>query len=272
MGWLALVTCVVGQAPHTRAQTCPAAGAETVTIAAVEDRLELRLADGRRLRLAGLDPALPTPGDPDLGDKAKAGLARLVAGRPLAVTLLARQPDRWGRLPAFVTHPDETTPGGLPGGLTVAALAKGLGRVLDEPVARACHAALLAAESRARQGRLGLWADPYYAVLAVDDRASFAERSATIVLVEGRLRAVESGPFRTKLRFYAADDRWRETLTAVVLPRMMKTFEGQGVDVRSLIGKTLRLRGLLDLRFGPQIELTRPDQIEIVTPAAAGMN
>ena len=50
----------------------------------------------------------------------------------------------------------------------------------------------------------------------------------------------------------------------------MKAFQESHVDFTALIGRTLRLRGLLDLRFGPRIELDGPDDIEILpTPDAA---
>ena len=32
----------------------------------------------------------------------------------------------------------------------------------------------------------------------------------------------------------------------------------------ALIGRTVRLRGLLDLRFGPQVELAGPDALELI--------
>jgi hypothetical protein len=36
--------------------------------------------------------------------------------------------------------------------------------------------------------------------------------------------------------------------------------------VNRLKGEVLRVRGLLDLRFGPQIEVSNPDEIELVAP------
>ena len=56
------------------------------------------------------------------------------------------------------------------GGVAVAVLAAGLGRYFAEPAAHQCRDALLAAEATARHAKLGLWADPYYGVLAFDER------------------------------------------------------------------------------------------------------
>ena len=247
--------------------SCPTSGDAPSTIASVEPRLEIKLSDGRLLRLIGLDPALQTPDDPDGAETSRAKLATLVVGRAVTVRPIQAMPDRWGRLPAQIFLAD--APDG--GGIAAAAIRDGLGRYLAEPAAHGCHDALVAAETKARDGKLGLWADPYYAVLSVDDRAGFNERSGTIILAEGRLTAVMPGPYRTKLRFAARDQATRggRTLDAVILPRPMKTFEAQRVDFKALIGRTLRLRGLLDQRFGPQVELNGPDDLDVVDALVA---
>ena len=244
-------------------------GREPIRVVAIEPHLELRLADGRLARLAGFDPAAQTPTTPDLEDRSASALAAMVVGRPASIELLAAAPDRWGRLVSRVSVTDAATTD-----LASAAIAAGLGRYRAEPAAHACRDDLLAAEDSARHASLGLWADPYYAVLAVDDRAAFAERAGTIVLAEGRLTAVLPGPFRTRLRFATRDGSYGghgpsdHGLTATVLPHTMKTFEAQRVMLASLIGRTLRWRGLLDTRFGPGIELAGPDDVEVLPDAA----
>lgn len=248
-------------APLARGEAaCPSAGAGPAMMASVDPRLEVHLADGRRLRLAGLDPAGSTPGDPDLADTSRTALAAAIAGKRVVAQPLSDKPDRWGRLPAMVFRDGDITPGGL----TRLAIAAGLGRYLSEPAAHECRDAFLAAEAEARSASLGLWHDPYYGVLAADDRDAFSERSATIVVVEGRLWRVDAGPFRTKLRFEAPGEVKRGLVVAVVLPKVVKRFEESGVHFQALIGRTMRLRGLLDLRFGPQVELAGPDALELM--------
>lgn len=244
---------------------CPTAGAEAVTITTIDARLEVHLADGRRLRLVGLDPAGSSPGDPDLGETSRTALAAAVVGKTATARLLSDKPDRWGRLPATVFLDGDSASGGL----ASEAIAAGLARYLSEPAAHACRGALLTAEAGARAGGLGLWHDPYYGVVAVDDRDAFAERSATNIVAEGRLWRVDAGPFRTKLRFAAPGDAKRDLLVAVLLPKLMRRFEEQGLHFEALIGRTLRLRGLLDLRFGPQVELAGPDALELLPDTAA---
>lgn len=265
------LACLAASFGVAQAVPCPSAGGEPVTVTKVEDRLELRLADGRLIRLAGLDPALDTPDHPDQAETTRVAFAALFDHQTMTAHIVSARPDRWGRITglAFASGGPAASQSG---GLATAAVASGLGRYLAEPASSQCRDALIDAEAKARQAKLGLWADPYYAVLAVDDRKAFAERSGTIVVAEGRLVAVQPGPYRTKLRL-APGDRGSyggHVLVATILPHTMKAFESRHVDLASLTGKTLRIRGLLDLRFGPQIELAGPDVIEVVPPPPSG--
>ena len=259
-----LAAALVLVAAATAFAACPTTGTPAV-LAAVEPRLELRLVDGRRIRLVGLDPAAATPTDPGRAEAARAVLADMLRGRAIVIAALADKPDRWGRIPAFALPAEDATSGGV----GARAIAAGLARYLPEPAAASCRAELLAAEATARAAALGLWRDPYYSLLAIDDRAALVARAGSNVMVEARLVAVEPGQYRTTLRFAApaSGARGGRRLAATIVPRALKTFEAQGVDFPSLIGRTLRLRGLLDLRFGPRIELTRPDEIEVLAAA-----
>ena len=250
-------------------ETCPDRGEEKVEVVAIEPRLELRLADGRLIRLAGFDPAGQTPSDPDLGETSRVALAKLVLGHGVVIHALSTKPDRWKRVVAMAFISDPAI-GGRGEMLAARAISSGLGRYLAEPSAHVCRDTLIAAETAARDAKLGLWADSYYGVLAVDDQTAFSERSGTIVLAEGRLTSVVPGPYRTKLRFASTGQGSRDAhmLSATILPRTIKTFEAKRLILPSLIGHVLRLRGLLDLRFGPQIELTSVDDIELIEPAA----
>ena len=242
---------------------CAVSRHEAATVAAVEARLELRLDDGRLLRLFGIEAAGSTSGDPALAERARAQFATQVAGHAVTLQVLDRTPDRWGRLAALVAAGDGQD------NLAVTALAAGLARYNGEPAAHDCREAFLAAEAEARLAARGLWRDPSYSVLAADDHAAFDLRSATFVVAEGRLTGVDAGAYRTKLRFGAHDRNGRDSLVATILPRTMKLFKTQGVDVSSLIGRRMRLRGLLDLRFGPELGLTGPDALELLPDDAA---
>jgi endonuclease YncB( thermonuclease family) len=255
------------------AQTCPTLGQDTARVVAVAPRLELRLSDNRIVRLVGLDPALPTPSASDMDETVRSRFSATLTGQNVTFRAMSGAPDRWGRIPALVFVPGNATPGGVVGD----AIAAGFGRFLAEPAAHDCRDALIRLEEKARAEKLGLWADPYYSVLAVNDRDGFSERAGTNVLAEGRLTAVQPGPYRTTLRFAdpSPNSSGRASpgghmLVATIVPRAMKTFDARRMDLQALIGQKIRIRGLLDLRFGPRIELASPDDIEAITAPREG--
>lgn len=268
--FLAVLCLTTSPLARAAAETCPDKGVQEARVADVEARLELRLADGRLLRLAGIDPAGSTPEQPDLGETEVATLDAGLKGKAIRVHLLSDRADRWGRLPAFVFRE-----GDGPGGLAARLIAAGAARYLAEPGAAACRDLFLTAETKARGEKLGLWRDPYYAVLGVDDGAAFRERAGTIVVAEAVLASVDTSAFRTTLRFAAPKHVsgrkpfGGRMLVATISPRVMKVFAAQSRKLDTLVGTRLRLRGLLDLRFGPHLVLDGPDSIESLTETTA---
>lgn len=253
---------------------CPSAGTQTAQVTKVDERLDLALTDGRSLHLAGLDPPQATAQSPDLPRRAQAALAQRV-GAGITFVALSPKPDRWGRIPAFVflsdaplsdaplsNAPLSNAPGQAPQTAAEMLLSEGLTRFMPSPDAHACRSAFLAAEEKARQLKLGLWNDPYYAIIAATNRTAFADKSASNVIVEGRITDVSSNSFRTTVEFAPRHDH---AFTVTILQRNVAIFERSGLDFKALIGRILRVRGLLDLRFGPQIEIASSDDIELIT-------
>jgi endonuclease YncB( thermonuclease family) len=235
---------------------CPAQGTVSGRVTAINERLELTLEDGRVLKLAGLDPPHPTPDDPELDIKAQQKLANWLVSRNISFRAVGPERDRWGRTPAFVFAGTEPAP------LSVneSVLDAGLARFEPAPEAKPCRLRFLAAEAAGRAAALGLWSDPYYAVINAQDPVDFAERTATFAIVEGEVTNVESNAFRTTLFF---GPRGTHRFSVTILQRNVKIFEAAGLDLRKLLGQSLRVRGLLDTRFGPQIEIASLDEIEM---------
>ena len=243
-------------APRKGLGACPADGESAARVTGVDERLDIALADGRIARLAGLDPPRPTPEAPERDTEARAVLAAKIRGQNIDLTLLSQKPDRWGRIPAlaFLARAGESERS-----IALILLRAGLARVKPQVEIRPCLKAWLAAEAEARAGRLGLWADPYYAVIAADDSSGFAEKAATDVIVEGRLASVVSSQMGLRLQFGTGHGRG---FSVIILQRNVRIFEQAAMKFHSLVGRSLRVRGLLDTRFGPQIEIASPDEIE----------
>lgn len=238
---------------QTRAAgACPPPLVEAGVVASVGDRYEITMQDGRVLQPAHLVPFQPGATTPRHAGAARSALATWLVGKPLQISALPAPSDRWGRQPV---HMD----GGLGvGSVAEALLSAGLARYLPSP-ADPCRALLLAAEARARKAALGLWADPVYAIVAAENPATLATRSGEFVLVEGRIARLG----QTSARFYLNFGPVRGVdFTVSVSKAASRAFERQGMAVFSLVGKRIRVRGILDTRSGPQMDAYLPDAIE----------
>ena len=257
-----LLTCLLTLcALPARAAPCGEPASHGLRVAAIDARLEITLEDGRRLRLAGVEAPRASAQDPTRPARAADQLRGWLMTPNLAVDLelLAAVPDRWNRLPARLFAPGGD---GQPQSVAEAVVEAGLARVEIDALARPCLRPLLALESRARRGKLGLWTDPAFAVTAAADREALALRAGEVLLVEGRVSGVGATTSRTYVNFGPI----RTVDFAMTVGRSnLAAFEKAGMVLSGLTGKTLRVRGLLETQFGPQIELADPEAMEIVT-------
>jgi hypothetical protein len=122
----------------------------------------------------------------------------------------------------------------------------------------------LALESAARAKGLGVWRDPDYVVLAADDVASLARRDGRFVIVEGAVRRIGLGRARLYL-----DLGGRGALSVVASRKTQAAFQATGAPLTVLAGEKIRVRGALDSRFGPQLEIVDPLMLERLGRAEA---
>lgn len=135
-----------------------AAVGETARVAEVFDGDTVRLADGRQLRLIGINtPEFGRDGRPDepLAAPARERLAALVAGRTVRLEYEAERHDRHGRTLAHLRLADGTR-------VEEPLLREGLAFAIAIPPNVGQIARLRAAEDEARRARRGLWAHTYY--------------------------------------------------------------------------------------------------------------
>jgi len=248
---------------------CRGSGAvEQATVRAVTDALTLQLADGRSVRLAGIEvPAAPSVPAPDsaLGKdtavRARDFLAGELTGKPIHLYLVGSTADRHGRLRAYIFVDRAADAKGLERSIQQAMVIHGLARVsarVGDPV---CAAALRADEDGARRAGAGVWGLPDHAVRRAGDPEALRRLRGRFVLVEGRLLSVRESGATMYLNF---GRRWSEDFTATIARRNLRHFEAGGVNPRRLERRTVRVRGWIEERGGPWIELLRPEQIEVV--------
>lgn len=229
---------------------------ETVRPLEALDGDTLRLADGRILRLAVIAaPKLPLDAAPDapwpLAGAARAGLAERALGRDWSLVPAGLARDRYGRLLGHLVDAEGRW-------LNAELVAAGLARVAGETSVRLGADRLLAAERLARSRRLGLWAVQAYRVLPAEEARFGLNRFA---LVEGRVLDVARVEGRTYLNF-GAD--WRDDFTVSLDPAARRLFEREGVDPEGYRGRRLRVRGWVAPINGPMIEVSHPEQIEVL--------
>ena len=257
--WLAvaILPCASpsGAAPATNF-VCPVNHGAALRVNAVEKGFALQLDDGRRIVPAAIDPPSVTSADPQFAEHGREALATRLVGTTVLVPQAAT-PDRWGQIatPVFATAPA----GAPPEDVAEMIVAEGWARVRPSKTAPACLSPLLRAEAAARTAQRGLWDDPAYAVLAADAPATFAGRFGTLQIVEGRVTGIgASGSF-----FYLNFGPRRSVdFAAVVAKSSAKTFDRAGLPLRGLLGRRMRVRGLLDDDPGPHIDVGNPAWIE----------
>ena len=242
-----------------RAAPCGDPASQGLRVEAVDERFEITLEDGRRLRLAGIERPRPTPANPgrpaQVRDQLRGWLMK--PGLRVDLELLAAVPDRWNRLPARLFAPGGE---GTSQSVAEALVEAGLARVEIDPLARPCLRPLLALEATARREGLGLWRDPAFTVAAAADRAGLAARAGEVVLVEGLVSGVGATASRTYVNFGPIRT---VDFAATVGRNNLAAFQKSGVILAQLSGKVVRVRGLVETQFGPQIELADPEAIEL---------
>ncbi len=233
------------------------AGSEIARITEIVDGDTVVLADGRQVRLVGIQaPKLPLGRTGfeawPLAKEAKAALSTLSLGREVRLAYGGRRGDRHGRALAHLI--DESSRGWVQGAL----LEEGMARVYSFQDNRALVPEMLVREAAARANRRGIWADPFYAVRTPEEADRYLGR---FELIQGRVRDVAIVRGRVYLNF-GAD--WRSDFTASLASKVRRLFESEQIDPLSYRGRIVRVRGWLKSRNGPMVDITHPEQIEVI--------
>lgn len=243
---LALGLCLAVPALVGAAAECRLSADGAGRVAGVPDARTLLLDDGREILLSGVETGPLWPG-------AQAGLARRIAGQEINLKGLSARPDRYGRINGFVFVGGSETP------VQYDLMREGLvraGGTVDNPD---CRAELLAQERLARAAGVGLWSDPVYGIRQADEAGATAFAHGRFAIVEGRVLSVRESGGTIYVNF---GRRWSEDFTATIPKRLDSRFTAAGLAPHSLSGRVVRIRGVVEERGGPWIEITRPDQIE----------
>jgi endonuclease YncB( thermonuclease family) len=218
-------------------------------VAEVIDARSFRLADGRDVILAGIEPVTSS----DKPSQAVA-LAAVIAGHDVTLGGSDDMPDRYGRQPAFVFLDSSDT------SVQAQLLAQGAALVAATVTDKDCAAALAAAEATARNAKRGIWADPTV-IKNTESPGDILAGIGRFMLVEGKVLSVRQAGATTYLNF---GRNWTRDFAVTIPKRMIPVFEGAGIMLKSLESRRIRVRGWTEARGGPRIEALRVGQIELL--------
>jgi endonuclease YncB( thermonuclease family) len=255
--WIACLTAVLtasGAHAGNRIGCNPADGGSAV-VRSVLDGRTLLLADGREVRLAGIE----VPRRDQQAAAAKAALTALVGGQQVTLKPLGAETDRYGRVSALILPASRASPGDERS-VQHNLLAQGHALVAARVGDSACAAEFLAAERGARARGLGLWADSSYVIRQAERPGEILAQRGRFTLVEGWVLSVRESGGAIYVNF---GRRWSDDFTVTVLKRNERAFAAAGLKLRELTGRRVRVRGIIEERGGPWIEAARPEQIEM---------
>lgn len=233
-------------------QSCPGLARDTPTVrlAGIDAHGDPILADGRRLRLAGL---APHQSESEIDRFA----AELLQWRDQELKLVALAgPDRWGRLPArlLVELGPEDEPLDLAAVLLHAKAAWRLPDAAHPPCDAALQAAEAALASPSRRGKPAEIVDGH-------DVAALKMQAGRIVVLEGRVASVGERPQRSYLNFAR---RRGAGASIVVSRRLWREMQDAGWTAAALTGKRVRARGVLGGADGLALELPSRTALELI--------
>ncbi|HEY0223731.1 MAG TPA: thermonuclease family protein [Pseudolabrys sp.] len=241
----AVAGCALIMCDAVAQESCKLTAIGTAKATAARDGRTLALDDGREVRLAAIEA----------GDDSRDALQKLIGGQVLRLEIQSAEPDRYGRLVAFAYAGDAQQ------SVQQALLAQGRARVSARSGGKACAGALLTIERAAREARRGLWADPNFAPLQVENLNQLIAERGRFALVEGKVLSVRESGATIYVNF---GRRWTRDFTVTILKRQQRAFAAAGVEPKQLEGRRIRVRGWIEQRGGPIIAAEAPEQIEMI--------
>ncbi|HEY8194083.1 MAG TPA: thermonuclease family protein [Hyphomicrobium sp.] len=232
------------------------------TVARVLDGETLVLDDGRAVRLIGaLAPrardAGATAGAWPPGIEASKALSDLVLGKKVKLAFGGRHTDRYGRFLAQVFLEDGRGEEWVQGAL----LAGGHARAYGLPESFVCARELLAHEVEARRRHLGIWSNGVYRPMPANRPSVLMKQREKYERVIGSVASVGRTKGATYLNF---GTDWHSDFTVRIGKNVLAANPEWARTLDGLNAKTVIVRGWIERRNGPLIDVTDASQIEVI--------
>ncbi len=232
-------------------------------VSQITDGDSVVLSDGTRVRLLAIQAPKLALGrknflDWPLAEDAKQALASVALGAKVRLDFASNNSDRHGRTLAhlYIINEDNSEEW-----VQKYMIEHGMARVYSFADNRLCVKELLKIEAEARANRKGIWANDYYQIRFGDKPNKLLKLDNRYELVEGRVLSAKKVGSRIYLNF---GKNWRDDFTIVIEKYGQKIFSKAGVNALDYQDALIRVRGWIEIRDGPRIEVTHPEQIEVL--------
>jgi hypothetical protein len=119
----------------------------------------------------------------------------------------------------------------------------------------------MAAESEARGDKRGIWGDPTV-IKNAESPDDILAGIGRLTVVEGRVLSVRQAGTTTYLNF---GRNFTRDFAVIIPRRMMPAVESAGIALKSLENRRILVRGWVEARPGPRIEVLHAGQIELLS-------
>lgn len=232
-------------------------------VASIVDGDTLFLESGLKVRLSAMQaPKLPLGRKGfkawPLGQEAKNALFNLLHNERVQLYYGGQERDRYERALAQVYILGDSGEPGL--WVQEEMVRQGFARVYTWPDTWQDSETLYRAEREARTKKRGIWDHPFYAIRKPDPNP-LAQDVDSFQIVEGVITSSADIRGLTYLNF-GAD--YKTDFTIAIARKDRKRFTKAGIDLLSLEGARVRVRGWIELKNGPMIWLDHPERLEIL--------
>ncbi len=261
---MALVLGIGGAAPANAQEAalsaCGLKPAQPGMIIQADAKGRLVLEDGRKLRLS------------DIWMATADNLLRQVIGRTIIPYPAAKQPDRTGYLPAHIfVKPDVTMP--YAGWLQADLLARGQAFLYIYPDQTSCAEALYSSEKSAQMAGEGIWKldlsqqYPIFSTGGMEPLFVGAVELLTIERAAGRYGIIRGVVLSTgsagRWRYLNFGRNYAQDFTVRMTAGVEKHFNDIGFPLETLKGRRVEIRGVIQSKGGPMIDVFNTAQIII---------
>ena len=185
-----------------------------------------------------------------LGYQSKDALSTLALNKTVHLYYGGRKMDRYGRTLAHLFLDDGTW---LQGEI----LKQGMARVYSFADNRSVVMQMLTAEQEALKNKKGIWNLDFYKIKSQENSGKDIN---SFQIISGKILDVATVRNTVYLNF---GDDYKTDFTIVISGRVRKMFEKMNIDLASLQGKSIFVRGWLKYYNGPTIDLTHPEQLVV---------